>query len=208
MRVTLTEFLTLDGVVQSPGMPDEDTRGGFRHGGWQFPYADEDFGRLVAGWFGRADAFLLGRWTYDIFAGHWPRMTDPDDPVASALNGLPKYVVTGTPLTTGWEGATALTGDLADEVGALRRRPGRELQIWGSATLARSLLGLGLVDELRLLIHPVVLGEGLRLFDTRDGGVTPAALKLTGTATTGSGVVLHTYEPLGTPRYGAFPAPD
>ncbi|WP_049580335.1 dihydrofolate reductase family protein [Streptomyces sp. SBT349] len=206
MRVTLTEFLSLDGVVQGPGAPDEDTSGGFRHGGWSFPYADEDFGRLVSGWFGEADAFLLGRRTYDIFAAYWPRVTDPADPVASRLNGLPKYVVTSTPVTAGWEGTTALTGDLATEIRELRARPGRELQIHGSATLGRSLLDLGLVDELRLLIHPVVLGEGRRLFP--EGTTTPTALTLTGTATTGSGIVLHTYEPLGEPQYGAFPEPD
>jgi dihydrofolate reductase len=203
MKVTLTQFLTLDGVVQGPGAPDEDRRDGFTRGGWSFPYADEDFGRLVTGWFGQADAFLLGRRTYEIFAGFWPGVTDPDDPVAGRLNTLPKFVASRTLRQAGWAHTTLLSGDMPARVAELKERPGRELQIHGSATLARSLLGHGLIDELRLLFHPVVLGSGRRLFP--EGGAD-VALRLTGTATTGSGIVLHTYEPAGRPAYGSFTA--
>ncbi|MDT0342230.1 dihydrofolate reductase family protein [Streptomyces litchfieldiae] len=204
MRLTLTEFLSLDGVVQGPGAPDEDTSGGFAHGGWVFPYADDDFGRLVAGWFERADAFLLGRRTYDIFAGYWPRVTDPEDPIAGPLNSLPKYVASRTLDKPDWANTTVLGEDVPAAVAELKRRPGRELQIHGSGTLAQSLLGHGLIDELRLLIHPVVLGGGKKLFP--EGG-TDVALRLTDTATTASGVVVHVYEPAGKPGHGSFTEP-
>ncbi|MEO3751626.1 dihydrofolate reductase family protein [Streptomyces sp. B6B3] len=205
MRLTTTMFLSLDGVVQGPGAPDEDPRGGFTQGGWVFPHADEDFGELVAGWFAAADAFLLGRRTYEIFAGYWPRVTDPADPIAGRLNALPKYVASHTLREAEWAGSTVLSGDLAAEVAALRQRPGGELQIHGSSELVRSLMAHDLIDEYRLLFFPVVLGNGRRLFTE---GSTPTALRLTGTATTASGVVLHTYEAAGRPTYGSFGSPE
>ncbi len=131
-KLVSTIFVTLDGVYQAPGGPQEDTTGGFAHGGWSFRYGDDDFGRFVTEVFDRAGAFLLGRRTYEIFASYWPRMTDPDDPIASRLNGLPKYVVSSTLDNPGWTGTTVVGGDLAKEVAALKERTDGELQIHGS----------------------------------------------------------------------------
>jgi dihydrofolate reductase len=201
MRLTLHTFLTLDGVMQAPGAPDEDRDGGFEHGGWSFPYSDQDFGEAVAGWFAHADAFLLGRKTYEIFSGYWPKVTDPDDPVASKLNALPKYVASATLASVDWHNSSLLDGDLAAEVAGLKERPGDELQVHGSGELAQTLIDHDLVDEYRLLYFPVHLGSGKKLF--RDGA-KPAALRLTRSSTTSTGVIIATYEPSGPPQYGSF----
>lgn len=201
MRVTLTTFLSLDGVMQGPGAPDEDRSGGFEQGGWLVPYADEDMGRFVDDWFAAAEAFLLGRKTYEIFAAYWPQVTDENNPVATKLNSLPKYVASKTLDEVEWNGSTLIKGDVAEEVANLKRQPGQELQVHGSGDLAQTLMQHGLVDEYRLWFYPVVLGSGKRLFG--DGSV-PAALKLVGTKTTGTGVVIHVYQPAGKPAYGSF----
>jgi dihydrofolate reductase len=201
MRLTLTTFLSLDGVMQAPGGPEEDRSGGFEQGGWLVPYADEDVGRFVSEWFAAADAFLLGRKTYEIFAAYWPRVTNERDPVASRLNSLPKYVASRTLDTVDWNNSRLLEGDVAEAVAALKQEPGRELQVHGSGDLAQTLMDHDLVDEYRLWIYPVVLGAGRRLF--REGSV-PAALKLVDVKTTGTGVVIHVYQPAGKPRYGSF----
>ncbi|MFF4172510.1 dihydrofolate reductase family protein [Streptomyces sp. NPDC001744] len=199
--LSLTQFLTLDGVQQAPGGPDEDPGGGFTHGGWSVPYGDEDFGRFMEEVFARPAAFLLGRRTYDIFAGYWPERTDPGDPIASKLNGLPKYVV-GTTLTDpGWAGTTVLRGDVPREVAALKERTEGEIQMHGSAGLARTLLDHDLIDTLHLLVFPVILGTGRRLFTD---GVRPTAFRHTGARTTGAGVAIHTYALRGRPRYGSY----
>ncbi len=200
MRLTLHTFLTLDGVMQAPGGPDEDPDGHFEHGGWSFPYGDQDFAAAMTGWFAQADAFLLGRKTYEIFRGHWPRVTDADDPIASKLNALPKYVATTTLGSVDWHNSSLLRGDVAAEVAKLKERPGNELQVHGSGGLAQTLIDHDLIDEYRLLFFPVHLGSGKKLF--RDGAKA-AALRLTSSATTSSGVIIATYQPAGPAQYGS-----
>jgi len=203
--LTLTSFVTLDGVYQAPGGPKEDPRDGFTQGGWSVPYGDEDFGRFVTEVFERVDAFLLGRRTYDIFASYWPKVTDPADPVASRLNGLPKYVVSSSLKDPHWAGTTVLSGDLGKEVVALKERTDREVQVHGSGALAQSLLALDLVDKVHLLTFPVVLGAGRRLFTE---GAVPTAFRHTGGRTTAAGVSIQTYESAGRPEYGTYELPE
>ncbi|NBE51808.1 dihydrofolate reductase family protein [Streptomyces boluensis] len=200
MKITLTQFVTLDGVMQAPGGPEEDTSGGFTQGGWAVPYDDEDFGHFIDEVFARADAYLFGRRTYDIFAGYWPKMSG--DPVSDGFNSLPKYVASTTLTSADWQG-TEIIGrdDLVKDVTALKERPGRELQMHGSCGLARSLFAHDLIDTVHLLTYPVVLGSGKRLF--ADGGL-PTAFKNAATRTTASGVVISTYEREGRPEYGSF----
>jgi len=204
MRLTVTTFVTLDGVMQCPGVPDEDGTG-FEYGGWIVPYGDEDFGKFMAAVFVNAEAFLLGRKTYEIFAGHWPRVTDESDPIAAPLNRLPKYVVTSTLTDLAWHNATRLGGDLVAEVTRLKRQPGNELQVHGSGQLVQALVGHGLVDEYRLLIFPVILGAGRQLFPR-----TPvtAALHLADSRTTGAGVTILTLRPTGQAKFGSFALPS
>ena len=205
MRLTATTFLTLDGVMQAPGGPEEDPSDGFEHGGWSFPYADEDFGRLVSGWFEQAEAFLLGRRTYEIFAAFWPQVTEAADPVASRLNTLPKYVASRTLETVSWRGAQLLHGDVAEAVARLKAQPGRELQVHGSGDLLQTLMAHDLVDQYRLFVYPVVLGSGRRLFNQ---GAPPRSLKLADATTTSTGVVVATYERGGPVVTGSFSVED
>ena len=201
MRLTVTTFITLDGVYQAPGGPGEDEEGGFQHGGWSFPYADADFGAAMVGWFSHADAFLLGRKTYDIFASHWPKVTDSSDPIASRLNALPKYVVSRARPLLDWENSRLLTGDVPAEIARLKQAPGDELQVHGSGNLVHTLIRHGLADEYRLLVYPVLLGTGKRLFPDGDIG---AALRLVDSKPTGTGVQIMVYEPAGPLQYGSF----
>ncbi|CCK26443.1 riboflavin biosynthesis protein RibD domain-containing protein [Streptomyces davaonensis JCM 4913] len=204
-KLVSTIFVTLDGVYQAPGGREEDSRGGFEHGGWVFPYDDEDFGRFISGVFDRAGAFLLGRRTYDIFSSYWPKVTDPEDPVASRLNSLPKYVASTTLTDPDWAGTTVIDGDLAKEVTALKERTDGELQIHGSGALVHSLLGTGVLDTLHLLTFPVVLGTGHRLFPE---GTTPTAFRNTGGSVTSKGVSIQSYDLAGKPEYGTFGLPE
>ena len=205
MRLTLHTFLTLDGVMQAPGGPDEDPDGHFEHGGWSFPYGDEDFGTAITGWFANADAFLLGRKTYDIFSKHWPKVTDPDDPVAGKLNALPKYVVSKTLESVSWPNSSLLAGDVVEEVTNLKKAPGKELQVHGSGALAHTLIEHDLIDEYRLLYFPVHLGSGKKLFAD---GAKAAGLRLINAKTTGTGVIIAMYEPAGPVQYGSFALED
>jgi dihydrofolate reductase len=198
--LTMTTFLTLDGVMQAPGGPGEDTSGSFSHGGWLVPHADGDMGRFMSEVFERADAFLLGRQTYQIFAAHWPRVTDAANPAAVALNRLPKHVASTTLKEARW-GPAAIVRDVVGEVAQLKKKYARELQVHGSAGLAQTLIESGLVDEYNMLFYPVVLGKGKRLFGK---GAVPAALTLVSTRTTGAGVIMSTYRRAGSLKTGSF----
>jgi len=200
MRLTATTFVTVDGVLQSPGAPQEDPRNGFDLGGWLPPYFDDETGQYMNGVFDQADAFLLGRFTYEAMAGYWPSVTDPAIKVGVALNSLPKHVVTSTLTDLTWNNSRPLTGDIAKQVAALKEAPGRELQVHGSGALVHFLAGNGLIDAYRIITFPVVLGRGQRLFAD---GIPPVALRLTDSQTTGRGVVMHTYETAGKPAFGS-----
>jgi dihydrofolate reductase len=190
-KLIVSEFLTLDGVMQAPGLPDEDREGGFEHGGWQMPYADEERGAAIMEGFAAADGLLLGRKTYEIFAGYWPSAPE-GDPVAGTMNGFAKYVVSGTleePLE--WKNSTLLKGDLAKAVTAVKQQPGKDILVIGSGDLAQTLMKLNLIDAYRLMIHPLVLGGGKRLF--RDENPTKP-LTLVDSKAIG-GVLFLTYTP-------------
>lgn len=195
----VTEFMTLDGVAQAPGGPDEDRDGGFAYGGWQAPLFDEGSGAAMFEEASRMDALLLGRRTYEIFAGYWP--TAPaESPFTELLNRVPKYVASRTlaePL--GWAGSQLLGGDLRPSVEALKARHD-EVHVIGSLDLVQSLLRSGLVDRLGLWQYPLVLGAGKRVFAE---GTVPAALRLVGSTTHPHGTLQLTYEPAGAPTYGA-----
>jgi dihydrofolate reductase len=164
MRLTLHTFLTIDGVMQGPGGVEEDSADGFERGGWLVPYADQDMGEIVNSWFEKTEAILLGRTTYAVMFPYWSQVSDPKDLVAAKLNGLPKYVASSTLRDPEWQHTTVLNGELLDQVRELKQRPGGELQVHGSCVLARALHAAGLVDEYRLLVFPVVVGAGKRLF--------------------------------------------
>ena len=199
--VTIATFITLDGIMQAPGGPDEDRDGGFEHGGWSFPYFSEDMGEVIGDAFANADCFLLGRKTYEIFAASWPNFPDHDDPVASKLNNLPKYVVSTTLDKADWQPTTIIKGDIPGEVAKLKDQYAGEIQVHGSAGLAQALHGHGLIDEYRLFIEPVVLGTGKRLFEP---GAEPTALRLVETKPMSKGAVLAIYQRAGKPTYGEF----
>jgi dihydrofolate reductase len=206
MKLTVQTFLTLDGVMQAPGGPDEDPSGGFAHGGWQVPFPDPAVGEFVTELTTHASAYLLGRRTFDIFRDHWPDQTDPTDPIATAINSLPKYVASDTlgEADATWRGehpdtARLITGDVVEAVQALKNEPGDELQIWGSGRLLQTLLRHGLVDRFRLMTFPLVLGSGRRLFDD---GTVPTTLHPVGLTMSDLGVVIGTYEPVGAVRHG------
>jgi dihydrofolate reductase len=191
-NVIVSEFLTLDGVMQAPGGAEEDPSGGFQHGGWQMPYFDDAAGAAVGETMDATGGLLLGRRTYEIFAAYWP--TAPaDDPFAAVLNSLPKYVASTTleePLA--WNNSRLIKGDLAGAVAKLKEEPGKDLQVIGSGELVQTLMEHDLVDEYRLMIHPVVLGSGRRLF--RDGSARKP-LRLVDTTTSSTGVLIATYRP-------------
>jgi dihydrofolate reductase len=190
-RVIVFTSLTLDGVMQAPGRPDEDRRGGFDRGGWATPYADPVMGSMAGEGMATTGGLLLGRRTYEDFYAFWPNQTD-DNPFTAVLNETQKYVASTTmeePLS--WSNSTLLKGDAAEAVAGLKEQPGKDLLVLGSGELVQSLMRRNLVDEYQLLIHPLVLGSGRRLFT--DG--RPFALRLVDTKTTTTGVVIATYQP-------------
>lgn len=193
-KVIVSEWMTLDGVVQSPSSPDEDPGGGFAHGGWHVPFGDETFMRWVIESVTGAGGYLLGRRTYEIFAAHWPNASPEEQVLAEPLNTRPKYVASTTltgPLS--WQNSTLLPGDVAEAVAALKQEPGGDLLAIGSTELVRTLLEHGLVDELRLIIDPVVVGGGKRLF--RDDGAL-RRLRLVDSRVTSTGAIIATYAPV------------
>jgi dihydrofolate reductase len=197
-KLIVTEFLTLDGVAQAPGAPDEDRDSGFTHGGWQAPLLDEESGNAVFEQARSMDALLLGRKTYEIFADYWPKAPE-ENPFAGLLNGVPKYVASRTlagPLT--WEGSTLVTGDFAEGITALKERHDR-VHVIGSLDLVQSLLRFGLVDRLNLWLYPLLLGSGKRVFGD---GTLPTAMHLTESQPHPNGTLQLTYETAGMPTYG------
>lgn len=205
MQLTVTTFTSVDGVMQGPGGRDEDRSDGFGLGGWLVPYVDEEFGEIVDDIFSRAGEILLGRATYETFYPYWSQLADSDDIVASRLNNLPKHVATNSRETLEWKNSRVISGDVAAEIRRLKERSGGELQVHGSHGLIQTLLAEGLVDAFNLLIFPVVLGEGKRLFGR---GTVPASLELTASRVTGKGVIAATYEPTGTFEQGDFAIAD
>jgi dihydrofolate reductase len=198
MKLTVNINISVDGVMQGLGGPEEDRRDGFERGGWAMPHADSETMALIGEVYQRADAFLFGRWTYEVFAGSWGAMEDSDDPIAVALNTRPKYVASTTLTDPRWADTTVLTGDVAAAVGELKAGPGGELQVVGSLSVVRLLLDNDLVDELTLLTFPVVVGQGRRLFP--DSG-PDLALELVESRATANGVTMQVYRTTGRPQY-------
>jgi dihydrofolate reductase len=197
MKLTTTVQVSVDGVMQGPGGRDEDDRGVFERGGWA--HFDNESSTVMDEIYERADAFLFGRRTYEIFEGSWGLWDDPgDSPIWTALHTKPKYVASTTLTDPQWADTTVLSGDLAASVGELKAEPGRELQVHGSGALLRWLLENDFLDEMNLFVFPVVVGQGTRLFP--DTG-PDMALEQIGSRTTPSGVTIQVYRPTGRPQY-------
>ncbi len=206
-KLIVAEHISLDGVIQAPGGPEEDPSGEFRLGGWIAPYGDEAIGQELQDLFSQSFELLLGRRTYEIWAPYWPHV--PADSgardIADLFNSVPKHVATHRSDTLDWQNSHALKGDLADAIRALKRQDGANLLTWGSADMVRQLLAAGLVDELRLMIYPVVLGHGKRLFGN---DAQPSVFTLTHSTSTPGGVLLTRYARSGEVRTGAFEEQD
>jgi dihydrofolate reductase len=194
-KLVVGTFVTMDGVMQAPGGPNEDHEGGFQHGGWLVPFFDEKFGESMGEWAKRADAFLFGRKTYEMFAASWPNSSDPEE----ALNARPKFIASGTLDRVDWNNSFLLKGDVAEEVAKLKAQEGGEIQVHGSGNLIQTLFQHDLVDTLRIWQFPVVLGTGKRLFEE---GSLPRSFRLVDTQLNTTGAVLHVYERLGGLKYG------
>jgi dihydrofolate reductase len=203
MKLTTITNVSVDGVMQGLGAPDEDRRGGFERGGWAPPLFDNEAATFVNQVYQRADAFLFGRRTYEIFAGYWGVMADSVNPIAAALNTRPKYVASTTLSDPQWADTTVLSGDVAAAIGELKAKPAGELQVHGSGNLVRWLLDNDLVDEITLLTYPVVIGQGTRLFP--DIG-PDTALDLVDSRATPKGVTIQVYRPAGRPQYATATA--
>ncbi len=200
-KLVVGTFLTLDGVMQAPGGPDEDRDGGFEHGGWSVKHWDEMMGGIMDEQIQPMDTLLLGRKTYQIFAAHWPRVTDPNDPVATKLNSARKYVVSRTLREAEWKNSSLISRDVAANVARLKEQAGGEIQVTGSGNLIQTLLKHDLIDEFRLWTFPVMIGSGKRLFGD---GTIPRALRLVDTKVSTTGVVIQRYERAGKLEYGSF----
>ena len=199
-KLIASTFVSLDGVLQAPGAPDEDPSGGFAFGGWTFPYWDEAMDPSTAGFDAQGRELVLGRRTYEIFAAYWPYQS-ADDPTAKSLNAARKHVASRTLTRVDWNNSTLLHGDVPAAIAALKREAGPDLQVIGSGNLIQSLQAASLVDEFNVWTFPVVLGRGKRLFEA---GAKPVALRLAGTKVSSTGVVMSTYVPEGDVRTGSF----
>jgi dihydrofolate reductase len=199
-KLIVAEHISLDGVIQAPGGPEEDPSGEFRLGGWTVPYADEAIGQDLRDLFSQPFELLLGRRTYEIWAAYWPRVR-AGHAIADLFNSVPKHVATHRPDTLEWQNSHALEGDLADAIGALKQQDGANLLTWGSSDMVRQLLAAGLVDELRLMIYPVVLGRGKHLFGNN---AKPSAFTLAHSTSTPGGVLLNRYARSAEVRTGTF----
>jgi dihydrofolate reductase len=198
-KVIVQTFLTLDGVMQAPGGPEEDTSGGFSQGGWSVNYWDDRMGEVMGAAMGVPFDLLLGRKTYDIFSAYWPNASEEEG--AKPLNDATKYVASRSNPTLDWEKSVLISGDVADGVAALKKQDGPELQVHGSGDLVQTLLRSNLVDEFRLWVFPVVIGSGKRLFAE---GTVPTGLKLADSIVSTTGVVMGTYLPTGEINLGSF----
>lgn len=196
-RLVVAVFVSLDGIMQAPGGPGEDDDNDFPHGGWLAPHVDEGFGEIMGEVFANSTGMLLGHRSYDILSSHWPNVPEEE---GGWINDMPKYVTTRSPMTATWRNTEVLVGEAAETVAELKQRTDGEIVTQGSSRLIHTLQQADLVDEYRLLVFPVVLGEGKRLFAE---GTVPAGLKLTGTRATGSGIVYVTYECTGKPLIGS-----
>lgn len=199
-ELTISTFVTLDGVMQATGAPTEDTSGNFQHGGWVFPLFDEDLGATMNDTFSKADAFLLGRTIYDIFSAYWPKVTDPKHIIAAQLNRLPKFVSSRTKSKFDWHNSTHVK-DVINDLSAIKQRFSGEVQVHGSCGLAQTLIAHDLIDEYRLLTFPVVLGTGKRLFGS---ATVPTSLNLVTSKTTSKGVVISVYRRRGALKTASF----
>jgi dihydrofolate reductase len=197
-KVVCAAFVSLDGVMQAPGGPEEDPTGGFQFGGWTFHHWDDAMGAAMGGLFAAPFDLLLGRKTYEIFAAHWPYV---DDPIAEAFNSVTKFVATTSDAPLAWANSVALRGDVAAEVARLKEEDGPDLLTQGSSVLIQTLLAHGLIDEFRLLTFPVLLGGGKKLFGD---GVVPGALDLVESSTSSTGVIISRYRPAGPVSTGSF----
>lgn len=201
-KLTVAAFISLDGVIQAPGGPEEDTSNGFRFGGWIVPYADETTGQAIQTLFSQPFELLLGRRTYDIFAGYWPHIpARSNNLIADLFNSVPKHVATHRSATLDWQNSHALQGDLTDAVRALKHQHGADLLTQGSGEMVRQLLAAGLVDEIRLMIFPIILGRGKRLFDDN---AQASAFTLAHSTSTPGGVLITRYVRSGEVRTGTF----
>lgn len=195
-KIIVIEFVTLDGVIQAPGGPEEDNSGGFKFGGWTIPFFDKELGEIMGEQMKSSD-LLLGRKTYDIFASYWPQRSDQ----WPGINDVTKYVVSNEEKEFGWKNSELITGNVVEQIKKLKKQDGPVLKVWGSSNLVQTLLKNNLVDGLWLKIFPVVLGEGKRLFA---GGTIPAAFKLIDNMVTPSGVIVSNYKRDGDVKTGSF----
>ena len=200
-KIIVLSFITLDGVMQAPGGPTEDTSGGFKYGGWTVPYFDEFAGKVMSEQMGHPFDLLLGRKTYDIFANYWPAHNDAKDPVGSGINKATKFVASHSQFKSDWAGTVILQGDVAGAIKKLKQQDGPELQVHGSGNLIQTLLKQDLVDELWLKIFPITLGSGKRLF--ADGTIS-CAFTLTESKTSPKGVIIASYKRAGKVGTGSF----